>query len=148
MLFSLTDNFRNHSKRRKKMCIDTPLSWHTFWSLFCFYSTHPTVILVFVLQLPRLLQSLLFSLPMSSGNKNLQVSTFKDLGRDAGGKERGIFTLRQQLKWVITALKLQTDWALLTCHCQGPHKGTSICREGCTLTLVNWSGASECCDRG
>lgn len=100
--------------------------------------------------------------PMSSSNKNLQASTFKDLekeerereGEERGGgrgprcQRKGIFTLRQQLKWVITALKLQTDWALLTCHCEGSHKGNSIYREGCTLTLVNWSGGSECCDRG
>lgn len=39
-------------------------------------------------------------------------------------QREGVFTLRQQLKWVITALKLHADWAPLTCHCKSSHKET------------------------
>ena len=62
-------------------------------------------------------------------------------------QRRGVFILRQQLKWVIIALKFHSDWAPLTCHCESSHKENGIFRESCTLTLVNWSGGSECCDR-
>ncbi len=62
-------------------------------------------------------------------------------------QREGVFILRQQLKWVITALKFHSKWAPLTCHCESSHKEYGIFRESCTLTPLNWSGGSECCDR-
>lgn len=56
--------------------------------------------------------------------------------RQRGARE-GVFILRQQLKWVIIALKFYSDWAPLTCRCESSHKENGIFRESCTLTLVN-----------
>lgn len=77
---------------------------------------------------------------MSDSNTNLQTMTLKET-------KEGVFILRQQLKWVIMALKFLSDWAPVTCHCESSHKENGIFRESCTLTLVNWSGGSEHCDR-
>ena len=57
--------------------------------------------------------------------------------RDKESAREGVFILRQQLKWVIIALKFHSDWAPLTCHCESSHKENGIFRESCTLTLVN-----------
>lgn len=57
--------------------------------------------------------------------------------RDKECAREGVFILRQQLKWVIIALKFHSDWAPLTCHCESSHKENGIFRESCTLTRVN-----------
>lgn len=52
------------------------------------------------------------------GALTLQALTFKESKRGSQrGCREGVFTLRQQLKWVILALKHDSDWAPLTCHC-------------------------------
>lgn len=57
------------------------------------------------------------------GALTLQAPMFKESKR---GSQRGyrkrVFTLRQQLKWVILAFKCYSDWAALTCHCTNVQK--------------------------